>query len=155
MKALVVYFSYSGNTKFIAEAVAKVLGADTEELKLTKPLSPSDAGKYEKLLKDSDVPLLPLEHDAGAYDVVVIGTPAWYYTFAPPVRRFLESVDLSGKRLGLFCCHGGGPGKTLQNLKNALPNSTVAGTIEFYDPALHNANGNRQKAEEWARSLLQ
>ena len=41
MKALVLYYSFSGNTRLIAEMVAKELNADLEELKPVKPLNAS------------------------------------------------------------------------------------------------------------------
>lgn len=44
MKALVLYHSFSGNTRLIAEAAAKELNADLEELKPVKPLNASGAG---------------------------------------------------------------------------------------------------------------
>lgn len=39
MKSLVVYYSFSGNTRLIAETVAVAINADIEELKPEKPLN--------------------------------------------------------------------------------------------------------------------
>ncbi len=158
MKALVVYYSYSGNTKLVADAVAKALGADLEELKPAKPLNASGAGYVmwglRQLVSQSKPPLLPLEHDLSAYDLVIIGTPVWSYTITPPVRTFLESVDLSGKQAALFCCHGGDPKNTLEHMKNALPGCEIVGTADFFDPAKHDPSGNQKKAGVWAGTLL-
>ena len=158
MKALVVYYSYSGNTKLVADAVAKALGTDLEELKPAKPLNASGAGYVmwglRQLVIQSKPPLLPFEHDLSAYDLIVIGTPVWSYTVTPPVRTFLESVDLSGKQAALFCCHGGDPKNTLEHMKSALPGCEIVGTADFFDPAKHDPGGNQKKAGVWAGTLL-
>lgn len=158
MKALVVYYSYSGNTKMIAGTIADALDADIEVLKPEKPLNASGAGYVmwglRQLVSQSKPPLLPLGHDPSAYDLIVIGTPVWSYTYAPPVRTFLESADLSGKQAALFCCHGGDPKNTLAHMANALPGCEIIGTIDFFDPAKHASENNRRKASIWASTLL-
>ena len=83
MKSLVVYYSYSGNTRLIAETVAKALDADIEELQPVKPLHASGAGYVmwglRQLVSQSKPPLKPLGHDIGAYDLIVIGTPEFVF----------------------------------------------------------------------------
>ena len=41
------------------------------------------------------------------YDVIVLGTPVWWYTFAPAVKTFLESNDFSQKTIFPFATNGG------------------------------------------------
>ena len=115
MKCAVVYFSWSGNTRFAAETIAKKAGADFFEIKTEAPYS-SDYGKccdeakpecYGKTLR----PIKPIESlDLARYDVVFVGTPNWWGTMAPPVRTWVtQSKDvLEGKTVCLFQTHGGG-----------------------------------------------
>ncbi len=42
------------------------------------------------------------------YDTLLVGTPNWFGTIAPPVQTFLKDSDLSGKRVAPFCTNGGG-----------------------------------------------
>lgn len=92
--------------------------ADLEELRPQKALHVSGAGYVvwglRQLVSQSAPPLEPLQHDPADYDRIVIGTPVWSYTFAPPVRTFLENCQLHGKQIALFCCHGGDPRKTIE-----------------------------------------
>ena len=91
MKCAVIYFSWSGNTRFAAETVAKKAGADLFEIKAEKPYN-ADFGKccdeakpecYGKTLRA----IKPIEGlDLAKYDVVFVGTPNWWGTMAPPVR---------------------------------------------------------------------
>ena len=157
MKALVLYYSFSGNTRLIAEMVAKELNADLEELKPVKPLNASGAGYVmwglRQLVSQNKPPLLPLEHDANAHDLIIIGTPVWSYTVAPPIRTFLEEHHFTNKKIALFCCHGGNYGKTLDDMKSALTGNEIIGTADFYDPLKHDTAENRQKAAVWASTL--
>lgn len=159
MRSIVIYYSFSGNTKLIAEHISKELDADIEELVTEKPLNASGAGYVmwgiRQLISQSRPALMPLKHDLGEYDLIVIGTPVWSYTFTPPVRTLLEENDFSGKKTAVFCCHGGDYGKTLENMKKALSKSNVLGTADFLDPLKNNSDNNCRKAEEWARKLKQ
>jgi len=115
MKAAVVYFSWSGNTRFAAETIAKKAGADLFEIKAETPYN-SGYGKccdeakpecYGKTLR----PIKSIEGlDLSKYDMVFVGTPNWWGTMAPPVRTWAtQSKDaLKGKTVCLFQTHGGG-----------------------------------------------
>ena len=43
------------------------------------------------------------------YDCIVIGTPLWAGTCAPPILSFLTEENLSNVKLAFFVCCGGGP----------------------------------------------
>ena len=110
----VVYFSYSGNTKFAAETIAHKLGADIYEIKAVKAYPEDytdccDEAKpecYGKALRA----IQPLEVDFSKYDTIVVGTPNWWGTMAPPVRTWVtqNAALLKTKKTGIFNTHGGG-----------------------------------------------
>ena len=115
MKTAVVYFSWSGNTRFAAETIAKKTSADIFEIKAEKTYNRDfgkccDEAKPEcngKTLR----PIKPIEGlDLAKYDIVFVGTPNWWGTMAPPVRTWVtQSKDaLKGKTVCLFQTHGGG-----------------------------------------------
>ena len=115
MKCAVVYFSWSGNTRFAAQTVAKKAGADLFEIEAETPYD-SNYGKccdeakpecYGKTLR----PIKPIEGlDLAKYDLVFVGTPNWWGTMAPPVRTWATQSKeaLKGKKVCLFQTHGGG-----------------------------------------------
>jgi len=115
MKISVVYFSWSGNTRFAAETIAKKAGADLFEIKAETPYN-SDFGKCCDEAKPECQgkkmrPIKPIEGlDLAKYDVVFVGTPNWWGTMAPPVRTWVtQGKDaLKGKAVCLFQTHGGG-----------------------------------------------
>ena len=115
MKTAVVYYSWSGNTRFAAETIAKKAGADLFEIKAETPYN-NDFGKCCDEAKPECNgkklrPIKPIEGlDLAKYDVVFVGSPNWWGTMAPPVRTWVtQSKDaLKGKTVCLFQTHGGG-----------------------------------------------
>lgn len=110
-KALVVYYSRSGNTRAVAEAIHAAVGGDIVELQPVTPYpeayrATTDQAKQE--LASGYKP--PLKNRIGhieAYDVVFVGSPNWWGTVAGPVRTFLSEYDLAGKRIAPFITHEG------------------------------------------------
>ena len=115
MKVAVVYFSWSGNTRFAAEIIAKKTSADLFEIKAETPYNsgygaccneakPECYGKKMRPIKSIE------GLDLAKYDVIFVGSPNWWGTMAPPVRTWVtQSKDaLKGKTVCLFQTHGGG-----------------------------------------------
>ena len=115
MKTAVIYFSWSGNTRFAAETIAKKTGADLFEIKAETSYN-GDFGKCcdEAKPECQGKKLRPIKAieglDPARYDMVFVGTPNWWGTMAPPVRTWVtQSKDaLKGKTVCLFQTHGGG-----------------------------------------------
>lgn len=102
MKTLVVYYSHDGNTKFISQTMADAIEADVAELKPQKTINASGVMMFawgvRQLVSQSEPKLLALDKNPKDYDLIIIGTPVWTYTIAPPVRTFLKHHTLSGKK---------------------------------------------------------
>lgn len=116
-KIAVVYYSWSpdGNTRFAAETLAKKLSARLFEIKAEKPYSTdfrtcckeSKTECKSKLIRQ----ILPVNgFNALDYDAVLIGTPNWWGTMAPPVRTFVSqnARAFKGKTVCIFATHGSG-----------------------------------------------
>lgn len=111
-KILVVYYSYSGNTKEVAEAIRQKTGGDIFEIKAEgtypdayRPMTE----QAKKEIQDGFRPELTTSvADMAQYDVIFVGSPNWWGTITPQVSSFLEAYDLSGKKVIPFITHGGG-----------------------------------------------
>ncbi len=129
MKKLVVYYSFGGNTRSVARMLARELGADLCEIRTVKTY-PDDydvlvsLGKKE--VESGYLPqLYPTPVDVKEYDTVILGTPVWWYTYAPAVKSFLKTVDWKGKTVWPFVTNGGWLGHTPSDLKKALRGATI------------------------------
>ena len=106
-KTLVVYYSASGNTRRVAEAIAQAANADTfeivpaeiytsDDLNWTNPDSRVSREHDDESLRD--VPLTTTEvPDWDSYDTVFIGYPIWWGIAAWPVDNFVKANDFTGK----------------------------------------------------------
>lgn len=129
MKTLVVYYSYSGNTKSIAKKVAEELNADLLELEPIKAYS-SDYDTVvqvgqEEVNRDYKPELKPFSISLNDYEKIIIGSPTWWYKMASPVLTFLSENDLSGKVVVPFMTNAGWPGTVIKDMKNLCGNSKI------------------------------
>jgi flavodoxin len=129
-KVLVLYYSQTGNTKAVAEEIAKRLGADIEALQAVNPYDGTYQETIERCLKEREEGTVPEvqtpKSDIAAYDVIFLGYPIWFGTYAPPVAALLRDADFSGKKIVPFCTFGsGGLDSSMKDLKVAQPQATV------------------------------
>lgn len=98
VKVLVTYFSRTGNTRKIAEAIHDALGGSPE--------------------------LIPMDkvRDFGPYGLVFIGFPVQSHSLPYKVEEFLKTVP-AGKKIALFSTHGSLPGMKMS--REALEYATV------------------------------
>lgn len=135
-KVLVVYFSYTGNTKFIADKINEKIGGDIVEIKTLKPYSEDfnyvvDQGKEEVDNYFKPEIITKLEN-IEEYDTIFIGSPTWWYTIAPPVATFLYKNNLEGKKIIPFLTNGGyGLGHSIEDIKNLCEKSIIENWIEI------------------------
>lgn len=129
MKRIVIYYSFGGNTRKIASKIQTALGADAAEITPVKPYTGSyndvvDQGQRE--VNSGFMPeIQPLGVDLKQYDIVILGTPVWWYTFAPAVKTFLNDANLSGKEVYPFATNGGWIGHTFQDIAKACQGAKV------------------------------
>ena len=125
-KTLVVYFSrtgeqYSvgeiteGNTKKLAEVIAKKTSGDLFEIKVVEDNYPN---KYTPLIQfakkekqeNARPAIVGTVRNIDEYDTIFIGYPNWWADMPMPVYTFLDYYDLSNKTVHHFCTHEGSGG---------------------------------------------
>jgi flavodoxin len=129
-KMLVLYYSQTGNTKALANEIATKLGADIEEIVAVNPYDGDFQATIERCKQEHEqgnIPdIQPIKTDPANYDIIFLGFPVWFGTYAPPVQKFLLGADLSGKKIVPFCTFGsGGLESSVNDLKQAAPNSEI------------------------------
>ena len=129
-KVLVLYYSQNSTTEAVAQEISNRLGADIEKI---VPVTPYD-GTYQETIERSRkereegvLPeLQPLKSDIQSYDVIFLGYPIWYGTYAVPMASLLNTVDFTGKKVVPFCTFGsGGLDASVRDLKEKQPGAEV------------------------------
>ena len=129
-KILVLYYSQSSTTKTVAEEISSRLGADIEAIVPVTPYEGDFQATVERGKKELDEgilpPIQPIKADISSYDVIFLGYPIWFGTYATPISTVLSSVDFSGKKLVPFCSFGsGGLDSSVKAIKEKLPDTEV------------------------------
>lgn len=156
-RTLVAYFSASGVTKGKAELLAQAAGADICEIKPQVPYTQADLNWMDKKSRSSlemqDKSFRPAitadNVDVGAYDLIFVGFPIWWYVAPTIINTFLEAYDFSNKKIVLFATSGGsGFGNTLAELKGS-----VSETTEIVEGKLLNGKYTVEELATWVKEM--
>lgn len=61
------------------------------------------------------------------YEVIYLGYPIWFGTYALPIASLVKDHDFEGKKIVPFCTFGSGDMESaMENLKKALPKAKIA-----------------------------
>jgi len=130
-KILILYYSQTGATEAVAKEIHNQTGADMLRFDVAQVYDGDFDATIQRCLQEQArgfVPTLnPIDADLSEYDVIFLGYPIWFGTYAPPVKALISSVDLSGKKIVPFCTFGsGGLEASVKVLTANLENCTVA-----------------------------
>ena len=151
---LIVFFSWSDNTRYIANILRQKTGADLFEIELEKPYSTNYSQCLDEAKRDQRQAARPRIQSQVAniaqYETIFLGYPNWWATIPMPIASFLESYDLSGKRIAPFCSHGGGRlGQSVTDISKLAPNSEVCEGLSVHYRGGSNLEEN---IDHWLRA---
>ena len=129
-KVLVLYYSQTSNTQTVAEAIQSALGADIEAIVPVDPYEGDFGATIERSRKEYEENILPeiepLKVNIKDYDIIFLGFPVWFGTYAVPVGTVLADPGFAGKKVVPFCTFGsGGLESSTEAIKAKLPDSEI------------------------------
>ena len=154
LKSLVVYYSSTGNAKFVAETLAAEIGSDVEEIVDEKnrrgPIGWLTAGKDAR--KGSETEIAPTKKSPAEYDLIVVGTPNWASRITPAIRTYLKKNSLAGKKVAAFVVQDGDSPFPSDQIKSLVPEAVWVGYISI-TKALKNKDETEKRIIEWSKTL--
>lgn len=161
MKTAVIYYSMGGNTRLAAEEIAKRLDADVISISPEKEYPDKGFRKFfwggKSAVMGESPKLMPYSFDAEKYERIIIGTPVWASSFAPPIRTFVEENrdKLAGRELAVFVCFsGGGADKAIGKLKKLAGIEEFRAELVLVDPKDKPSAENDVKIAEFCSKLV-
>lgn len=158
MKNLIVYYSYEGNTEELVKGLESEIEADV--LKLT----PKNEKKTKSLFRfvwggiqvymTKKPELEEYKIDLSEYENIIIGSPCWFGTYAPPVNTFLSENKIEGKNIYLFVCNGGNLRNTWKNYEDALKGNRIVSKLDLLYPIKNGIESAKEKTNKWIKENL-
>lgn len=130
---LVIYYSFSGNSKKVAEYVKNKLDADILELEPAIPFSDS----YDQVVNEwqnndikRDVEIKPINTELTDYSKIVLITGTWWYGITPVMKKFLKENDLAGKDVIVAASNAGWIGHCFKDYET-LVKGNIKGKLDL------------------------
>ena len=148
----VVYFSATGNTKRVAEIIAKLTDADLYEIVPAQEYTEADLDWHDEesrtTIEQNDKSARPEmagdEIDISPYTTIYLGFPIWWGEEPRIMDTFVESCDFNGKTVIPFCTSGiSGIGNSGANL------AENAGSGNWKDGERFSGGASEDEIKEW------
>lgn len=145
-----------GNVQQLAGWVQEATGGDIFSIRVTEPY-PSGwdeclSRANEERGADARPELVENVEDFERYDTVFLGYPNWWYGVPMALLSFLETHDLSGKQVYLFCSHGtGGLANSVRIITDAVPEAIISDDI--FDCYEEDAADSHDAVTSWVQGL--
>lgn len=131
---LIAYFSASGVTKQAAQKLAQEVNGTLYEIVPKQKYTDADLNWHDDNSRSSveikDLNLRPEIEDVNInldqFDTIYIGFPIWWGIAPNVVKTFLDKINLTNKKVIVFCTSGGSPLQpAVTDLNKIYPNANI------------------------------
>lgn len=153
-KVLVAYYSLTGKTEKVANAIADASGGQLYRIQVAKSY-PSDSkerrAELEREIENNYLPpLVAAPVNPENYDIIFLGSPVWANHISQPVKAFLAQYNLADKHIIPFVTHsGGGKGQSFIDVA-----SLCSGCIVDMDGWSNWGGGTGRKLTRWVQTQI-
>lgn len=123
MNGLIIFFSRTGRTQKVADAIQRLTGFHLEQIK-EKVGRGGPIGWLKSGMESTRqmIPkIMPLAHDPSQYNIVILGTPIWASNMSSPMRAFLTEYENKITKIAIFCTGDGDkPEKVFNSISEFL-----------------------------------
>ena len=160
VKVLIIYYSETGTTEKVANSLADTIKNTGITVDIEK-ITPKEAYNQEtmqdvvkKQFTDKIYPEInPVNKNIADYNLIIIGTPAWFGQPAQPLIGYLQSQDFTGKKVAIYSTFGGNAGDVLKNTESYLKGATFLPGVTLKGEEV-NADKYLEALKPWALGLF-
>ena len=153
-KILLAYYSRTGNTRVVAEAISEKLGCDLEEI--TEPKNRNGLMGYMSAGSDAQKAIItainPTKQNVEEYDLVIVGTPIWAWNISAPIRSYLAANIGKFPQIAFYITLDGRPGETLRNMETVAGKAPLASEL-FYSSEIKK-NSYQEKVDRFSKQII-
>lgn len=121
MNVLVTYYSKTGSTEKVAEALEKTFLEKGHSVELVRIIPKRDLKAYQYKKNCRDLELKQAVVNLKKFDLVLVGTPVWNYCPSPIIASYLRNTEnVKGKKIALFATCTALPGTTIKRMSSIL-----------------------------------
>ena len=155
-RILVVYHSETGATEKVAKMIQQKLGADILKIEPvvaydTKNLSALKSLVTKQQREKTKVAIKSPNKSVSNYDVILIGTPAWFSKVSPPMESYIESQNFSNKTVAMFTTYDGVYGNVLMDFEKNVKAKEVKKGMAFSGSQIR--NGIDKDLNTWLNNI--
>ena len=153
-KILVAYYSLTGKTEKVAQAIADASGGQMYKIQVAKDY-PNDTKERRAILEQEIEqnylpPLATSNINPENYDIIFLGSPVWANHISQPVKSFLAKYNLAGKTVIPFVTHsGGGKGQSFKDVA-----TLCTGCVVDMDGWSNWGGGTSKKLTRWVQNQI-
>ena len=154
-KALVAFFSRTGNTRKIATMIQAGVGGDLFEIQTIVPYPSDYEAVKAQAMREQESGFKPAlkgqVRNFDSYQVIFLGYPIWWAKIPPPIASFLSQYSFSGKTIVPFCTHQGSHfGQTLSDIRKLCPQANLADGLAVWGRDVDNSH---QEVSQWLQTV--
>lgn len=144
-----------GTTEYVAKQIQAFTNGDLFSIKVKNKYSSNYQDIVDKNHQEQDESAYPEIEDMNVtldgYDTVFIGYPVWATTIPRVIVTFLESYDLSQKKIVPFCTHNGyGAGDSFEEIQEYTGSDRVLEGLSIQSDDVISSN---DEIKSWLNSI--
>ncbi|MCX6740666.1 MAG: hypothetical protein NTZ49_05585 [Candidatus Parcubacteria bacterium] len=155
MKSIVIYYSRTGNTQYVAEVLVNKLGSGLLPLRDKK----NRQGAWNYIWSGFDAimkkrtKLEEINFDINNFDLIFLGCPNWAANIPPAMRTFLERHYWQDKKVIFFCTQESmGAERVFNNLRLLTKGAEIL-SEKFFNKVNSNKEASKIQIEDWLAKL--
>lgn len=158
MKNLIIYYSYEGNTEAIVNGMKDAIKTDILKLTPVKERKSKSLFRFVwggiQVYMTKKPKLEPYNINLDNYENIIIATPCWFGTFAPPINTFLSENKLENKNIYLLVCNGGNLRNIWNDFENILKGNKIVSKLDLVYPLKNGIEESIKKTTTWIKTYL-